>query len=357
MVAPNELKIIVFAACWLVACSRDVATGVRGSGRDPIAGPKNSGAAESGGAASFDNSMIARTPALGTPDDAFAVHVENDRKMTIDVTTLACAGDCADVEAVASGGNPPYTYAWDDGTLGAKRHVCLNASHKLTVRATDTANSTPEFAHMAQTVSADVTATVLNCTDSGVPPPPVGGTSALCISNPSFEGIPGVELFDADFHADAWGICSPSPDIWDEKQSWSGTPGGPPATDGKTYLELFCVGGGTCLVREAVGEQLCAPLVAGKTYSFKIDLAFRPAGSVAGATPGGLQVYAGTAMCGEDQLLWTSPTAGNDWQTYCATFTAQSDLNYIAFKPAVGYPTTIGVFIDHIVPVDSCPIL
>jgi hypothetical protein len=95
------------------------------------------------------------------------VHVENDRKMAIDLITLGCSGDCADIEAVASGGNPPYTYAWEDGTLGAKRHVCLNASQKLTVRGTDTGNSIPEFAHTAQTVSADVTASVLNCADAG----------------------------------------------------------------------------------------------------------------------------------------------------------------------------------------------
>jgi hypothetical protein len=43
-----------------------------------------------------------------------------------------------------------------------------------------------------------------------------------------------------------------------------------------------------------------------------------------------------------------------DWQTHCVTFVAQRDFRYIQLKPAAGYSTTTGVFIDNLVPVANC---
>jgi hypothetical protein len=62
-------------------------------------------------------------------------------------------------------------------------------------------------------------------------------------------------------------------------------------------------------------------------------------------------VRASSVSCGEDQLLWTSPTLSLTWQTYCATFTAAADYGYIKLEPAD--PET-GVLVDNIVPVATC---
>jgi hypothetical protein len=102
--------------------------------------------------------------------------VHDVAEMTIELITLACAGDCADIEAVAHGGNPPYAFAWEDGSTSAARHVCLDAATTLTVTATDTAIDTDELGYEAQSTSADVTATVLACTDGGMPPVADAGT-------------------------------------------------------------------------------------------------------------------------------------------------------------------------------------
>jgi hypothetical protein len=107
--------------------------------------------------------------AIGTGNEALSVRVQDPDEMTIEVITLACAGDCADVEAVARGGNHPYAFTWEDGSENAKRRVCLGASTTLEVTATDTAIQSEEFQYDAQTATSEVTATVLTCSDGGVP--------------------------------------------------------------------------------------------------------------------------------------------------------------------------------------------
>lgn len=110
--------------------------------------------------------------------EALTVRVQDVGEMTIELITLACAGDCADIEAVAHGGNPPYAFAWEDGSTTAARRVCLDADKTLTVTATDTAIETDELAYQAQSTSADVTATVLACADGGTPPTDAGRCDA-----------------------------------------------------------------------------------------------------------------------------------------------------------------------------------
>jgi hypothetical protein len=63
-------------------------------GNDPgHAGGGSAGSAAGAGHSSDGGSAI---------DQALRVHVEDVSEMTIEVITLACAGDCAEVEAVAS---------------------------------------------------------------------------------------------------------------------------------------------------------------------------------------------------------------------------------------------------------------
>jgi hypothetical protein len=104
--------------------------------------------------------------------------------------------------------------------------------------------------------------------------------------------------------------------------------------------------------QDSLGQAACAPLVAGTRYSFQIDLSYRPEGSI--GTAGGLEVWGGTARCGNDELLWMSPPVTSDWKTYCGSFVAKRDLAFLQVKTAKGYPGTTGVFVDHLVPVASC---
>jgi hypothetical protein len=95
------------------------------------------------------------------------VRIEDIQHVTLQIVTVACAGECVDIEAVALGGNPPYTFEWEDGSQSPRRHVCTDAAAALIVRATDTPLTTPEFRYEAQTISSTVAKRVLPCPDAG----------------------------------------------------------------------------------------------------------------------------------------------------------------------------------------------
>jgi hypothetical protein len=199
---PDNLRLKAFTACWLLSCGpAEQTTQHCGAGagapcatqpQPNVAGaPVDAGEASRvvGGVAG-QGSLIGSTSGhaavgVGAREVDLNVHVEDAKKLTLTLVTLACAGDCADIEAVASGGNPPYTYAWEDGSKDAKRHVCLDSSKSLRISATDTAIVAAEFGYVAHTASADVQATVMACSDAGVPPPMTTGcmqptASATC---------------------------------------------------------------------------------------------------------------------------------------------------------------------------------
>src|SRR5262245_56262412 len=111
----------------LLACSSSEQMDRRLSvGQEP--GPMDGGSAGQGGGAGQGGSG-----GITSSAQELGLHVEDIDEMTIEVITLMCAGDCAEVEAVAHGGNPPYTFSWEDGSTDAKRHVCLDASATLSV--------------------------------------------------------------------------------------------------------------------------------------------------------------------------------------------------------------------------------
>jgi hypothetical protein len=101
-------------------------------------------------------------------NDALAVHVEDPRQLTIEIVTRACAGDCADIQAVARGGNPPYAFAWDDGSINPMRSLCPTTDSMYSVRVMDTPIDQVEFRYAAHTASAGVTARVLACPSTTV---------------------------------------------------------------------------------------------------------------------------------------------------------------------------------------------
>jgi hypothetical protein len=64
------------------------------------------------------------TPGAFAGGDASAsgldAHIEENH-VSVSFVTLSCADRCAGVVAVATGGQPPYAYAWEDGSTGASR--------------------------------------------------------------------------------------------------------------------------------------------------------------------------------------------------------------------------------------------
>src|SRR6185312_1397173 len=115
----------------------------------------------------------------GAPDGgSLDAHIESGG-IAVQLVTLGCSAGCADVQAIATGGNPPYSFAWQDGAVGAARHLCPSATESFEVTASDTGGS-GELPRPSQTAKAQVTAQVLACPDAGE----AGGP--LCIANPSF---------------------------------------------------------------------------------------------------------------------------------------------------------------------------
>jgi hypothetical protein len=97
---------------------------------------------------------------------AFDAYIEQ-KQLAVKVVTLSCAGECATVQAVAVGGHPPYSYAWDDGTTNATRQVCPSSDSMFNVQATDT-GTTGELAMGPQTASASVTVDVTACPEASI---------------------------------------------------------------------------------------------------------------------------------------------------------------------------------------------
>jgi hypothetical protein len=85
-------------------------------------------------------------------------------QVAVTFVAVACAGDCADVQAVASGGTPPYSFLWDNGSTSAVRRVCPTPDASYDVRVTDTAG-TGEFNQNAQTVTVPLGSRVPACPD------------------------------------------------------------------------------------------------------------------------------------------------------------------------------------------------
>jgi hypothetical protein len=91
-----------------------------------------------------------------------------EKKVRVTFVTLQCAGDCADVQAVGTGGNPPYTYTWDDGSTSSIRHICPSSNKSYSVKVTDKGTS-GEFPQPPATATVPLEAYVLSCADAGAP--------------------------------------------------------------------------------------------------------------------------------------------------------------------------------------------
>ncbi len=120
------------------------------------------GGDDGGGAgSSFDNNGDAEVP------DALTAQIEQNH-IVVTFVTLSCSNACATVEAVASGGNPPYRFAWDDGSTSATLTACPTSTKSYGVTVSDT-GMTGELARPPETARASLTAKVIACPDGGTP--------------------------------------------------------------------------------------------------------------------------------------------------------------------------------------------
>jgi hypothetical protein len=129
-------------------------------------------------------------------------HIE-DQGIVVTFITLSCADSCADIEAIATGGNPPYTYAWSDGTTGGTRRVCPSQTTTYQVTVTDSPR-TGELAQPSHTGTASLDAAVFPCLEAGTPAASdasTGDASTLCVGSgadviDSGTGLPQVLTID-----------------------------------------------------------------------------------------------------------------------------------------------------------------
>jgi hypothetical protein len=134
-----------------------LALGCGSSGRAPYS--LDVGSDDGGAPISLGSGLDARA------QGALDAHIERNH-ITVTFVTLSCAGPCADVVAVPTGGQAPYTFKWDDGSASASRHVCPTSSTSYSVKVTDTGTS-GELARAAQTVQVPLAANVVACPDGG----------------------------------------------------------------------------------------------------------------------------------------------------------------------------------------------
>jgi hypothetical protein len=87
-------------------------------------------------------------------------------KVAVKLITSSCSGDYATVQAVGTGGFPPYSYKWEDGSTDAVRQLCPKATAEYAVNVTDTGEG-GEFPRPPQTAKASVTVDMLACPDAG----------------------------------------------------------------------------------------------------------------------------------------------------------------------------------------------
>lgn len=161
-----ERWVVVAALVWAAGCSGD-GSGARVGREGPRSG-QGGGAAGLGG--SVGNAGQAGTAGdIWSEGNALTVRIEDVDQLVIEMITLSCAGDCADVMAVATGGNPPYAIRWEDGSTDPARTVCLDAATTLEVRVTDTGIRAEEFSYEPHTVTRELSAAVLDCSDAGAP--------------------------------------------------------------------------------------------------------------------------------------------------------------------------------------------
>lgn len=301
--------------------------------------------------------------ASGVP--TFDAYIESDH-VALSFVTLACESDCATVEAVATGGTPPYSFVWDDGSTNPQRQVCPTSSTNYHVTATDT-GTVGEFTQAPQSVRVPLTADVLACPDGGA----WDAGSGACTSpflNPLLEGTPGLPvLSSASFPS--WTVCAAT-DVCVGSSTLDGTAGSyegwifPGASDDAGTYACVHSAGGLFPPGGGVGQPLCSPVAASDTFTFKVD-AMQAQPQTQGTdgttlfTSFYLEVLGGDDPCTGTNVLWTSPPLTTSWTTYCVTIQPAQTTRSLTFEPTGDPSSPSGaqglLLLDNIEPAASCP--
>jgi hypothetical protein len=91
-----------------------------------------------------------------------SAHIEQ-HDIAVTFVTLQCSNSCANVVAVATGGYEPYAFVWEDGSTNPSRTLCPTTADRFRVAVTDAGRKTVEFQEPPKTVTATITAQVLDC--------------------------------------------------------------------------------------------------------------------------------------------------------------------------------------------------
>lgn len=216
-----------WAATWLacIGCSGGDSGGLR-VGADP----EDDGRAGNG-PMGVDNPLDGLPPQQS--ENALGVEIQDDAGMTVELIVIACGGACIELQAVASGGNPPYAYRWDDGSTEQTRTLCFDEASTVAVSATDTAIDTEEFKRDALTTRTEADASVLACPDAGVTDGsmPEGNACESLVT----EGLP----WDTCDTAADWVIPLPAPLEAGESYSLRVTGEGLFVPDGAWDIEIW----------------------------------------------------------------------------------------------------------------------
>jgi hypothetical protein len=251
-------------------------------------------------------------------ENALTVEVQDIQGLKVDVVTVGCAGDCVDVVAVASGGHPPYEFAWDDDPReGARRRLCADTPAELTLTVNDTSIDDPEFHYAPQTAHAKVTVDVLECPDAG-------GLPDATVPDDCVSTEPGPTGADAGVPQPLWQTCAASSLVMEPTDFV--------ISDCRPSAR-FAAYDNAPSDQEYSTAKLCVPLEGGKARS--IQLGRGPGGpnhlqgdkgdsvfsNFAAETSLSLELWGGDGACAKQELLWQmDPVGWSGWfGNACAT--------------------------------------
>ncbi|HKP62778.1 MAG TPA: hypothetical protein VJV78_38845 [Polyangiales bacterium] len=299
---------------------------------------RDAGLREVDGASPFDAS-IANDP--NVPPSVF-----------VGIKSSEC-GKCFELQANAAGGKPPYDFEWEDGSLRAQRHECVEgADVVLSVVARDAkgARSTPHVITLEGVTDAGCSAPMV------VPPPPPGPAAKLCLMNPSFDGTPQVNIGPEElFDAKPWSTCtfppsSNSPEIGNDMIAQ--TVDVPAPTEGLTFLGMT--------EGEQVSQALCSQVPDNEPLSLELDLA--RININAGLAPETeaifLEIWGGLVVnCSQSELLWASPALKTGWQHFCVTLRPRAFMTQLTLRASSdgSLPSPAYMLVDNLKPVERCP--
>jgi gliding motility-associated-like protein len=171
-------------------------------------------------------------------------------------------------------------------------------------------------------------------------------TLSVCFTNPSFEGSPMEGQLPAP-----WQQCNKTLPGGDTQPGFYNIT--LPASQGNTYVSLYSDAETGFSFMESAGQQLCSPLIAGKTYFMKMDIAISETALFTGSKKGALQIWGGNNLCDQTELLWQDSILNHNWKTYDIFFTPKAGYRFLVIKPAPipGAALGTGAFflIDNIV--------